>query len=72
MGTLLQASTQERSYRAYLIPRHIEDDDVEAHHARGMLRQLRLKAANAEDAAARAHRITGLRVHSAERVEALA
>lgn len=64
--------TPARSYRAYLIPRNIEDEDVEAHHARGMLTPLRVKAANAEDAAARAHRVSGLRVHSTERVEEVA
>lgn len=68
----MQTITPARSYRAYLIPRNIEDDDVEAHHARGMLTPLRVKAIDAEDAARRAHQVSGLRVHSAERVEEVA
>ena len=60
------------SYRALLIPRNLEDEDVEAHAARGMLPALRLKATNAERAAEDAHRVSGKRVLRVERVEAAA
>jgi hypothetical protein len=66
----VQNVSQARSYRATLIPPDIEFDDVEAHAARGMLPTLRVKADDAESAAAAAHRISGRRVLSVERVEA--
>jgi hypothetical protein len=61
--------TPLRSYRATLIPNNIELDDVEANAARGMLPTLRVKAPDAETAAANAHQVSGSRVLKIDRVE---
>jgi hypothetical protein len=68
----VQSITQARSYRATLIPHNIELDDVESHAARGMLPTLRVKAPDAETAAADAYRVSGKRVLRVERIEVAA
>jgi hypothetical protein len=62
-------TTALRSYRATLIPKEIELDEVEFQAGQGLLPTLRLKAATAEDAAASAYRVTGRRILKVERVE---
>lgn len=59
-----------RSYRATLIPKNIELDEVEFQDAQGLLPSIRVKASSAESAAAGAHRVSGRPVLRVERVEA--
>jgi hypothetical protein len=58
-----------RSYRAHLVPRGIQLSDVEDLADAGQLPTIRLKAANAEQAEAQAHLVTGKAVLRVERVE---
>lgn len=56
-----------RSYRAHLVPPHINAADLAD---AGQLPTIRLKAATAEQAEAKAHITTGKQVLRVERVEA--
>lgn len=58
-----------RSYRAHLVPPHINPEDVEDLADAGQLPTIRLKAATAEQAEAQAHITTGKQVLRVERVE---
>ena len=58
-----------RSYRAHLVPSHINPEDVEDLADAGQLPTIRLKAATAEQAEAKAHITTGKQVLRVERVE---
>lgn len=58
-----------RSYRAHLVPPHINPEDVEDLADAGQLPTIRLKAATAEQAEAKAHITTGKLVLRVERVE---
>lgn len=58
-----------RSYRATLIPKGIELDEVEFQAGQGLLPTIQLKAACAESAMAAAHRVSGRPVLKVERVE---
>lgn len=58
-----------RSYRAHLVPPHINAADVEDLADAGQLPTIRLKAATAEQAEAKAHITTGKLVLRVERVE---
>jgi hypothetical protein len=58
-----------RSYRAHLVPPHINAADVEDLADAGQLPTIRLKAATAEQAEAKAHITTGKQVLRVERVE---
>jgi hypothetical protein len=64
----VQISSQ-RSYRATLIPKNIEADEVEMQAAQGLLPTIRLKATDAESAAAGAYWASGRPVLRIERVE---
>jgi hypothetical protein len=59
-----------RSYRAHLVPAGIQLSDVEDLADAGQLPTIRLKAANATQAEAQAHMVTGRHVLRVERVEA--
>lgn len=61
-----------RSYRANLIQPGIQAEDVEAHAAAGTLRTIRLRAPSCTHAQIAAHQVTGLPVHSVERIEVAA
>lgn len=65
----MHVATPSRRYRATLIPNNLELDDVAPTAARGMLPVVRIKAADAEQAAYEAHRRHGCRVLKVERVE---
>ena len=58
-----------RSYRAHLVPQHVNAADVEDLADAGQLPTIRLKAATAEQAEAIAHITTGKLVLRVERVE---
>ena len=58
-----------RSYRAHLVPPHINAADVEDLADAGLLPTMRLKAANATQAEASAHLVSGKGVLRVERVE---
>ena len=58
-----------RSYRAHLVPQHVNAADVEDLADAGLLPTIRLKAATAEQAEAKAHITTGKLVLRVERVE---
>ena len=58
-----------RSYRAHLVPQHVNAADVEDLADAGQLPTIRLKAATAEQAEANAHITTGKLVLRVERVE---
>lgn len=58
-----------RSYRAHLVPQHVNGADVEDLADAGQLPTIRLKAATAEQAEAQAHITTGKQVLRVERVE---
>ena len=58
-----------RSYRAHLVPQHVNAADVEHLADAGQLPTIRLKAATAEQAEAQAHITTGKQVLRVERVE---
>ncbi len=58
-----------RSYRAHLVPPHTNPEDVEDLADAGQLPTIRLKAATAEQAEAKAHITTGKLVLRVERVE---
>ena len=58
-----------RSYRAHLVPQHVNAADVEDLADAGQLPTIRLKAATAEQAEAKAHITTGKLVLRVERVE---
>lgn len=60
---------QLRSYRAHLVPQHVNAADVEDLADAGQLPTIRLKAATAEQAEAQAHITTGKQVLRVERVE---
>lgn len=60
---------QLHSYRAHLVPKHINAADVEDLADAGQLPTIRLKAATAEQAEAQAHITTGKQVLRVERVE---
>lgn len=68
----MQTITQARSYRATYIPPNIEAEDVEAHHARGLLKTVQLKASDATQAAAAAIWVTGRPVIEVQRVQGAA
>lgn len=57
------------SYRAHLVPPHVNAADVEDLADAGQLPTIRLKAATAEQAEAQAHITTGKQVLRVERVE---
>jgi hypothetical protein len=57
------------SYRATLIPKGIELDEVEFQASKGLLPTLRLKSTSADQAAADAHRVSGRPVFAIERIE---
>lgn len=59
-----------RSYRAHLVPIGIQLSDVEDLADAGQLPTIRVKAANATQAEANAHLVTGKHVLRVERVEA--
>ena len=61
--------TPQRSYRAHLVPAGTPLDQVENLANAGGLTPLRLRATNGTSAQIHAHRVTGLPVHSVERVE---
>lgn len=65
----MQTVTPTHSYRAVYIPPGLEADDVEAHAARGALKQIRLRAQDATQAAACAIWATGRPVLEVQRVE---
>ena len=58
-----------RSYKAHLVPHHVNAADVEDLADAGQLPTIRVKAANAEQAEAHAHITTGKNVLRVERVE---
>lgn len=58
-----------RSYRAHLVPQHVNAADVEDLADAGQLPTIRLKAATAEQVEAKAHITTGKLVLRVERVE---
>jgi len=58
-----------RSYRAHLVPHHVNAADVEDLADARQLPTIRLKAANAEQAEAKAHIVSGKQVLRVERVE---
>ena len=58
-----------RSYRAHLVPQHVNAADVEDLTDAGQLPTIRVKAANAEQAEAHAHITTGKNVLRVERIE---
>ena len=58
-----------RSYKAHLVPHHVNAADVEDLADAGQLPTIRLKAATAEQAEAQAHITTGKQVLRVERVE---
>jgi hypothetical protein len=57
------------SYRATLIPKGINYDEVEFQADQGLLPTIRVQAADASRAAADAHRVSGRPVLRVERVE---
>ena len=57
------------SYKAHLVPQHVNAADVEDLADAGQLPTIRLKAATAEQAEAKAHITTGKQVLRVERVE---
>jgi len=60
---------QLHSYRAHLVPPHVNAADVEDLADAGQLPTIRLKAATAEQAEAKAHITTGKHVLRVERME---
>ncbi|QKV52623.1 hypothetical protein [Comamonas antarctica] len=60
-----------KSYRAFLIPENAHAADVEDLADAGLLRSIRVKAANADQAECRAHLVSGQQVLRVERVEAI-
>lgn len=64
--------TPARSYRATLIPKGMEFDEVEFHADHKLLPTLQLKAASADAAAAAAIHVTGRPVLKVERIEVAA
>lgn len=58
-----------RSYRAHLVPLNVHLQDVEDLADAKMLPTIRLKAATAEQAEAKAHMVTGKQVLRVERME---
>lgn len=58
-----------RSYRAVLIPAETAPEEIEFKAEHGLLPTLRLKAATADQARAKAHHVSGRSVLSVERVE---
>ena len=60
--------TPRRSYRATLIPKGIELDEVEMQANQGLLPTIQVKSGSAEQAAADAHRVSGRPVLKVERV----
>jgi hypothetical protein len=58
-----------RSYRATLIPKGIEFDEVEFQADHGLLPTIQLKAADASSAAVAANRVSGRPVLKVERLE---
>lgn len=59
--------TPARSYRATLIPANVHAADAELKASQGALPTIQFKAANAGQAAAMAHQVSGLPVLSVER-----
>jgi hypothetical protein len=64
--------TPTRSYRATLIPKGIELDEVEFQASKGLLPTIRLKSTSADQAMADAFRVSGRPVFHVERVECAA
>lgn len=60
-----------KSYRAFLIPKHVDAAEVEDLADAGLLPTIRVKAANADQAESRAHLVSGKQVLRVERVEAV-
>ena len=61
--------TPLRSYRATLVPKGTDYDQIEVKAGHGALPTVQLKARNASQAKLLAHHVTGLPVMSVERVE---
>lgn len=68
----MQEKSSLRSYCAHPVPQGTALDQVELLANAKALRAPRLKAENAECAAHAAHHVTGLSVHSVERVDQVA
>lgn len=64
-----QSHTPRRSYRATLIPQGIELDEVEFQADKGLLPTIRVKSADASQAMADAHLVSGRPVLKVERVD---
>ena len=60
---------QLRSYRATLVPRGTDFDQIEVKASHGALPTVQLKARNASQAELAAHHVTGLHVLKVERIE---
>lgn len=58
-----------RSYKAHLVPHHVNAADVEDLADAGQLPTIRVKAANATQAEAHAHLASGKNVLRVERIE---
>lgn len=65
----MQISASARSYRATLIPKDIELDEVEFHADHGLLPTVRVRSTSADAAMVAAHLVTGRPVLKVERVE---
>lgn len=61
-----------RSYRAFVYPRTASAWDLEGAEGSKLVQFVQLKAANGEDAEAKAMWVTGMNVHSVERIDAAA
>ena len=64
--------TPLRSYRATLVPKGTDYDQIEVEADQGALPTIRLKAVNSGRAELAAHYVTGLPVLKVERVEEVA
>jgi hypothetical protein len=62
-------TTPRRSYRATLIPKGIELDEVEFQADKGLLPTIRVKSTTADQAMADAYLVSGRPVLKVERVE---
>jgi hypothetical protein len=64
----MQCQSQVRAYRATLIPATVNYDEVEFQADHGLLPTIQLQAADASQAMADAHRVSGKPVLRVERV----